>query len=124
MPVLGKICAIFNPNSNGFCVAVINNEDGKIYTCYSNCIIIDRDRTLSVVLIADPIAKIPAIRVIRSILNLGLKEAKDLVEENRNRIVVKDNLTYDEAVILQNRISSEGMESVIVVKPINSITQE
>jgi ribosomal protein L7/L12 len=62
--------------------------------------------------------------MLRSILDLGLKEAKDLVEANPNRIVVKDNLTYDEAVTLQNRISSEGMESVVVVKPINSITQE
>jgi ribosomal protein L7/L12 len=123
VPVWGKICAIFNPNGNGFNVGVIDSGTGKIHTCYSNSIGIYNDSTSSVIMFHSAESKIRAIKLLRQVQNLGLKEAKDLVESSPERIVVKRNLTWDEAVRLQMEIASEGLESEIRT-PINSITQE
>lgn len=124
VPVIGKICAVFHEGINGFCVAVINNEDGKIHTCYSNCISMYNEQKFSVVLMANmPAQKILAIKIIRYITDMGLKEAKDYVEANPNRIFVKQNVSYDEATAIQNRVKEHGMDSAIQYS-IDSITQE
>ncbi len=121
--VFGKICAVFDAGSNGFNLGVVNHSDGKIHTCYSNCVSIYNDNTNSVVMFHSAESKIRAIKLLRQVRQLGLKEAKDLVEASPERIVVKRNLTWDEATNLQVDIAAEGMESEIVT-PINSITQE
>src|SRR5262249_30328713 len=54
--------------------------------------------------------KIAVIKVVREITNLGLKEAKDLVETARS--VLKDELTIEEAEQLQARF--QGIAEVVI----------
>jgi ribosomal protein L7/L12 len=59
-----------------------------------------------------PVYKINTIKVVREITNLGLKEAKDLVESRRG--VIKADLTLDAAKQLAKRF--EGI-AVVAIEP-------
>jgi large subunit ribosomal protein L7/L12 len=56
--------------------------------------------------LADPTKKINVIKVVREITNLGLKEAKDLVEGAPK--AVKENIAKDEAEALKKKLEDGG----------------
>src|SRR5205823_13151003 len=56
--------------------------------------------------LADPTKKINVIKVVREITNLGLKEAKDLVEGAPK--AVKENIPKDEANNLKKKLEDGG----------------
>lgn len=104
--VVGKVCAVFSENNNGFCMAVIG-DNGKIYTCYSNSMSVYDSPIYSVTVRWDDANKIKVIKLLRTINDIGLKEAKDLVEATNGKITIKTNLTLDAARKLQENILSE-----------------
>ncbi len=63
------------------------------------------NRHLDLVLLDTP-NKIATIKLVREILNIGLKEAKDLVEAAP--VTVRKDIPYEEAVRLQERFKREG----------------
>jgi large subunit ribosomal protein L7/L12 len=50
--------------------------------------------------------KIAVIKVVKEVLNLGLKEAKDLVE--KAPVVVKENVKQEEADALKTKLEEAG----------------
>jgi large subunit ribosomal protein L7/L12 len=56
--------------------------------------------------VADPAKKISVIKVVREITNLGLKEAKDLVEGAPKP--VKENVSKDEAAAIKKKLEDGG----------------
>jgi large subunit ribosomal protein L7/L12 len=56
--------------------------------------------------LADPAKKINVIKVVREITNLGLKEAKELVEGAPKP--VKENIAKDEAAALKKKLEEGG----------------
>ena len=56
--------------------------------------------------LADPAKKINVIKVVREITNLGLKEAKDLVEGAPKN--VKENIPKDEAAAVKKKLEEGG----------------
>jgi len=56
--------------------------------------------------VADPAKKITVIKVVREITNLGLKEAKDLVEGAPKP--VKENVQKDEAQAIKKKLEDGG----------------
>jgi large subunit ribosomal protein L7/L12 len=56
--------------------------------------------------LADPAKKITVIKVVREITNLGLKEAKDLVEGAPK--AVKENVAKDEANAIKKKLEEGG----------------
>lgn len=56
--------------------------------------------------LADPTKKINVIKVVREITNLGLKEAKDLVEGAPKP--VKENIAKDEAEAIKKKLEEGG----------------
>ena len=56
--------------------------------------------------LADPAKKITVIKVVREITNLGLKEAKDLVEGAPKP--VKENVSKDEANAIKKKLEDGG----------------
>jgi large subunit ribosomal protein L7/L12 len=62
--------------------------------------------TVSLDGLADPAKKITVIKVVREITQLGLKEAKDLVEGAPK--AVKENIAKDEAETLKKKLEDAG----------------
>jgi large subunit ribosomal protein L7/L12 len=62
--------------------------------------------TVSLDGLADPAKKINVIKVVREITNLGLKEAKDLVEGAPKP--VKENIPKDEAEAIKKKLEEGG----------------
>jgi large subunit ribosomal protein L7/L12 len=62
--------------------------------------------TVSLEGLADPAKKIGVIKVVREITQLGLKEAKDLVEGAPK--AVKENIAKDEAETLKKKLEDAG----------------
>ena len=62
--------------------------------------------TVSLDGLADPTKKINVIKVVREITNLGLKEAKDLVEGAPKP--VKENIAKDEAEAIKKKLEEGG----------------
>src|SRR4051812_33210946 len=62
--------------------------------------------TVSLDGLADPTKKINVIKVVREITNLGLKEAKDLVEGAPK--AVKENISKDEAEAIKKKLEDGG----------------
>src|SRR5262249_17681483 len=62
--------------------------------------------TVSLDGLADPAKKITVIKVVRENTNLGLKEAKDLVEGAPK--AVKENIAKDEAEALKKKLEDAG----------------
>jgi large subunit ribosomal protein L7/L12 len=62
--------------------------------------------TVSLDGLADPTKKINVIKVVREITNLGLKEAKDLVEQAPKP--VKENIPKDEAEAIKKKLEDGG----------------
>ena len=62
--------------------------------------------TVSLDGLADPTKKINVIKVVREITNLGLKEAKDLVEGAPKS--VKENIAKDEAEAIKKKLEDAG----------------
>jgi large subunit ribosomal protein L7/L12 len=62
--------------------------------------------TVSLDGLADPAKKITVIKVVREITNLGLKEAKDLVEGAPKNI--KENIAKDEAEAIKKKLEDAG----------------
>ena len=62
--------------------------------------------TVSLDGLADPAKKIGVIKVVRELTNLGLKEAKDLVEGAPKP--VKENVSKDEAAAMQKKLEDAG----------------
>jgi|SRR5215469_3598125 len=61
--------------------------------------------------LADPAKKITVIKVVREITNLGLKEAKDLVEGAPKP--VKENVSKDEAGALKKKLEDGGAKVTV-----------
>ncbi len=61
--------------------------------------------------LADPAKKITVIKVVREITNLGLKEAKDLVEGAPTP--VKENVSTDEAAALKKKLEEGGAKVTV-----------
>lgn len=57
--------------------------------------------------------KIPAIKVVREVLNMGLAEAKEFVEQSTPYIVVKDGLSKSQAEVIAQKFHNEGVEATI-----------
>jgi large subunit ribosomal protein L7/L12 len=62
--------------------------------------------TVSLDGLADPAKKITVIKVVREITNLGLKEAKDLVEGAPKS--VKENIAKEEAEAIKKKLEDAG----------------
>jgi len=62
--------------------------------------------TVSLDGLADPTKKINVIKVVRELTNLGLKEAKDLVEGAPK--AVKENISKDEAEAIKKKLEDGG----------------
>jgi len=58
--------------------------------------------------LADPAKKITVIKVVREITQLGLKEAKDLVEGAPKALPGKENIAKDEAEAIKKKLEEAG----------------
>ena len=65
----------------------------------------DSNATVSVVLADGGAAKVNVIKVVREITGLGLKESKDIVDNNG---VVKENISKDEANEIKAKLEEAG----------------
>ena len=63
--------------------------------------------TVSVVIADGGAAKVGVIKVVREITGLGLKESKDIVDNNG---VVKENISVDEANEIKSKLEEAGAE--------------
>ena len=61
--------------------------------------------------LADPAKKINVIKVVREITNLGLKEAKELVEGAPKP--VKENISKDEAETMKKKLEEGGAKVTV-----------
>src|SRR5215472_2991944 len=61
--------------------------------------------------LADPAKKINVIKVVREITNLGLKEAKELVEAAPKP--VKENVSKDEAATIRKKLEEGGAKVTV-----------
>ena len=61
--------------------------------------------------VADPAKKINVIKVVREITGLGLKEAKDLVEQAPKP--VKENLSKEDAAKLEKQLTDGGAKASV-----------
>jgi len=68
--------------------------------------------------------KVPAIKVVREVLNLGLADAKSFVEQPTPYITVKDGLSQDQADAIASTFHAEGVTAMIYdsATPINEVT--
>lgn len=108
--VICKICAIYEKNGHVM-TAIVAVENGIIQTDIPlEKLTIVQERHYSVVLFWEPTQKIKAIKVISNITSMGLKAAKEWVENHPNRCPVKDKLTYEEAEEIKRRITVDDME--------------
>jgi large subunit ribosomal protein L7/L12 len=65
----------------------------------------DDNATVSVVIADGGAAKVNVIKVVREITGLGLKESKDIVDQNG---VVKENVSKDEANDIKAKLEEAG----------------
>ena len=65
----------------------------------------DDNATVSVVIADGGAAKVNVIKVVREITGLGLKESKDIVDQNG---VVKENVSKDEANEIKAKLEEAG----------------
>jgi large subunit ribosomal protein L7/L12 len=65
----------------------------------------DDNATVSVVIADGGAAKVNVIKVVREITGLGLKESKDIVDQNG---VVKENISKDEANDIKAKLEEAG----------------
>jgi large subunit ribosomal protein L7/L12 len=107
-----KICAIYQHEDKIlFCVV---DDDGIITNeVCPNKFRINEQRVYSVVMYWTPERKIHAIKTVREILGLGLREAKDLVENNPSGVPVKSGLTHAEAKEVLRIVTYNGQEGQI-----------
>lgn len=57
--------------------------------------------------------KIPAIKVVREVLNMGLAEAKEFVEQPTPYVVVKDGLTQNQANLIVQKFQAINVDARI-----------
>lgn len=57
--------------------------------------------------------KIPAIKVVREVLNMGLAEAKEFVEQPTPYVVVKDGLTQNQANLIAQKFQAINVDARI-----------
>jgi ribosomal protein L7/L12 len=57
--------------------------------------------------------KIPAIKVVREVLNMGLAEAKEFVEQTTPYVVVKDGLTQNQANLIAQKFQAINVDARI-----------
>ena len=57
--------------------------------------------------------KIPAIKVVREVLNMGLAEAKEFVEQPTPYVVVKDGLTQNQANLIAQKFQTINVDARI-----------
>ena len=67
----------------------------------------EESSTVSVVIADGGAAKVGVIKVVREITGLGLKESKDIVDNNG---VVKENISKDEANEIKAKLEEAGAE--------------
>lgn len=109
-----KICAVYQIG-DGSVMFGVADEDGKLhfglqawrFTLNNPCV-------YTVVLYWTPERKIHAIKTVRELTGIGLKEAKDLVEGNVNGVKVKTKLTKAEAGEAVKVMEANGLEGRIV----------
>ena len=107
-----KICAIYQCEDKIFFCLV--DEEGKLTDkVRPNMFKINEQRIHSVFLYYAPHHKIHAIKTVREILGLGLREAKDLVEANPDGVPIKTRLTPEEAKEVMRIITSNNLEGSI-----------
>jgi large subunit ribosomal protein L7/L12 len=70
--------------------------------------VVEEQTEFDVILKAAGANKINVIKVIRTITNLGLKEAKDLVDSSPNK--VKEGISKDEANEIKGKLEEAGAE--------------
>ena len=76
----------------------------------------DKDRTYHVLLLSIGPSKIGAIKEVRGLTHLGLKEAKELVEKvhnDGNQVAVRNYPTYDDASAAARALAATGCEAVV-----------
>ena len=112
----GVICTVYT--HEGFLFVAIVDKNGNITDniSASHCVI-NEQRNYQVFLFYPPHKRIMAIKTIREIACNSLKEAKELTDDHSGKVVLKTDLTYDEAINIKKIVESNGLECEIYKLP-------
>ncbi len=105
---MARICAIYD--NKDILLVALTYEDGTIDTVKLNECKFIHEKVFSVVAFWSMDQKIRMIKTIREHQGMDLKTAKDYVEANYGKVVVKGNLTVEEAEEIKRRVRMEGFE--------------
>lgn len=107
-----KICAIYEKNFTVW-LGLVTYDGQLIFGVLPGEVRIDKYGQYKVYLIHPQEKKIWAIKFCREVTGLGLKEAKEKVEATPGRVLIADNLTYEEAEEMLRKIRLQKMEGEI-----------
>lgn len=107
-----RITAVYQFEANVFFVVVDNKGNVTDRVCPRE-FLLNNKAIYSVIMYLTPERKIQAIKTVREILGLGLREAKDLVEGNMSGVPIKSGLTCAEAKEILRTITANGQEGQI-----------
>jgi ribosomal protein L7/L12 len=109
-----KICAVYQYNEN--IMLCVMDSEGRIEDgVRPNRVKLNNPCKYTVVLYWHPVRKINAIKTVREVNGMSLREAKDLVEGNPNGVKIKTKLTKTEAEEVMRILEANGMEGQIVL---------
>lgn len=108
-----KICAIYQHKARVL-LGIVDADGHIVFDVCPSSVRINHNHIYVVFLYYSPDKKIMAIKTVREITGLGLREAKDLVEANISGVKVKNNLTHSEAKEILNTIEANGLEGKII----------
>ena len=109
--IVGRICSIKDNLE-----VVFVSQDGVFHVTNLVHLRLHENRDYYVCFTWQPDTRIRAIKTLREIANLDLKEARDFVDNHSYRLKAKENLTYDEALRTKQQIESNGFKAEILQK--------
>lgn len=107
-----KITAVYQADARIFFV-VVDNDDNLKDGVRPSEVKLNNKAIYSVIMYWPPERKIHAIKTVREITGIGLKDAKDLVEANPSGVPIKSGLTHAEAKEIMRVITQNGQEGQI-----------
>ena len=107
-----KICAIYEKNFTVW-LGLVTYDGQLIFGILPAEVRIDKYGQYKVYLYHTYEKKIFAIKLYREFTGVGLKEAKDKVEASPAKVLIADNLTYEEAEEMLRKIRLQKMDGEI-----------
>lgn len=109
-----KICSIYQYEEKFVQFGLVDAEGNMIFGVSPSETRVNEFRIYSVIMFHSNDRKIHAIKVVREITGIGLKDAKDLVEANPAGVKLIDKLKYSEAEDKLKIVVANGLEGQIL----------